>query len=206
MPSFNKAPLSAMTWTCRYVGLLVTLLLFSGCASTQAVYPPQVDYPAPVSVVPRTPDFQDAWDRCVQQNSGESYCSSKYRRVENNSPDSSVVTEGEFVHSNKVAEKSAIGDVIVVISESEKRKQIPKPRPQQQAKPRPAAQPKPVAQPAHPRPAAQPRPVGELTPITGRISVIPCKEDDISHSRQIQDNIHALRGSLREWMRSQGDY
>lgn len=209
MPSFHKAPLSAMAWTCQHMGLLIILLLFSGCASNQVAPPPQVVYPAPVSVAPRTPDFQEAWDRCVQQNAGDSYCSSKYRRVENNAPDSSVVTEGEFIHSNRTPEKSATGDVIVILSEQEKQKQRARPHPKQHAQPKPTAPPKPAAPPkpiVQPTPPERPRPSGEQTAITGCISVLSCKEDDINHSRQIQDNIQSLRGSLREWMRSQGDY
>ena len=198
MLSLNTSPLFTTVWTCQYMGLLVILLLFSGCASTQAVYPPQVTYPEPVSVKPRTPDFQDAWDRCVQQDSGESYCSSKYWRVENSSPDSSTITEGEFVHSNHTREQSATGDVTVIISQ-------PRKNPKQGQK-RHVKQKSHTKQHPKKKSTVQTKRIMKQTPITCRISVIPCREGDIQHSRQIQHNIQSLRSSLHEWIQSQGDY
>ena len=188
--------------TIQYFGIRFMLIVFpillSGCASSQAAYPPAAAQPLVYPVVPvnltpapRVPDLQDAWNRCTQDDSGDSYCSTSYRKVENYSPNGSIVTEGLYVHNDQKNEPNDTPKTIT-------------PKPHAKAHHKAGSH---LVASAYPKQNQGGEPKSDTTQVmvTCTSATIPCADTE-GNTRQIQNNIQTLRASLREWMRSQGDY
>ncbi|GAB0057909.1 hypothetical protein SIID45300_02243 [Candidatus Magnetaquicoccaceae bacterium FCR-1] len=199
-------------------------LLLGGCASAPPLDPMETW---------RNPEFQEQWNRCVR-DSGESSCTASFRKTEQSNSGTSLVTEGQFVHKNTPPEKTVGKEsTLVVITEPEKpaSEKVVKPQAKPPAKPervKPPAKAETSARPAAPRKQPVPQPAvitadstkpcppqkrtpqpvaitGEAAPATS-VTLIPCTEEEKRQSQQLQENIDALRGSLREWLNSRGDY
>ncbi|MBF0419477.1 MAG: hypothetical protein HQL78_04860 [Magnetococcales bacterium] len=195
-------------WHCLMI--LVIPILSSGCASTQAAYPAATAQPlvypvVPVSMTPapRVPDLHEAWNRCTEDDPGNSYCSTSYRKVENYAPNASIVTEGIYIHSDQNAGQNTMKNPVASLKASDSTK-TKTPRPHARTHHKPTANLVAASYPTQSQ-ASETKPSAPQVVIPCRSATMPCTDVDDSDTKQIQNNIQALRSSLRDWMRSQGD-